>query len=173
MPLDPSVQPTPIEDALTPERTVETANDQFTRGWLLAIDETTVERPLADFQVVLNPASCGSRFTVFRATDVLEIPSGSCLRPAVDAMTVRDDDYQYVVLKTALVAPSERAESDPGRLLTVPEAFQDALIVESPPTNPSLWDALTALEARPSTQSGGTDEASDASFSVASRRPFP
>ncbi len=143
---DSTVDPTPIDDVLTPERSIDTTDGPVTRGWVLAIDETTVDQPLEDYPLVLTPAQCGTRFTVFRSTETLKLPAGSCLQPSVDTIAVEDDDYWYTILKTALVPPSDIGDRPEPRLLTVPNRFQDGLIVESPPTSPSLWNMLTEVE---------------------------
>ncbi|MFB6143622.1 MAG: hypothetical protein ABEJ30_09815 [Halorientalis sp.] len=137
-----------IGECPTPEIQVDVDGQQVTRGVLLAVDADTVERPLPDYKLVLGPATGGHRFTVFRATDTVEVPAGSCLRPSLDAMVVADGDYRYAVVKAAFVPP-EAAEGVWGdRLIEFPPALRGGLIVESEPTSPALWELLTSSERR-------------------------
>lgn len=133
-------------ERITPETTVETDEGRITRGWIVAIDSSTIERPLADYRVVLTPTQDGSRFTVFRAAETVRIPEGSCLRPSLDAITVREDGYRYDILKTELVPPEDRGSGSAVDRLRLPDDFQGSLVLESQPTNPDLWASLTRAE---------------------------
>lgn len=94
------------------------------------------------------PSTDGSRR--LSVTDVVartvRIPEGSCLRPSLDAVTVREQGYQYDVLKTELLTPEELPTDHVNDLLRLPDGFQGSLILESRPTNPDLWESLTRAE---------------------------
>ncbi|AQL44849.1 hypothetical protein BV210_18975 (plasmid) [Halorientalis sp. IM1011] len=168
----PTDTPTPMYERLTPETTVETAGGQITRGWIVAIHTSTIERPLEDYRVVLTPTQDGSRFTVFRAAETVRIPDGSCLRPSLDAITIRERGYQYDILKTELVPPEDLANGSADDLLRLPDDFQDSLVLESPPTNPDLWESLTHAESLATERSHDGMPVEDSSESDLQRYPL-
>jgi hypothetical protein len=139
-------EPTPIYEYLTPEQSLEGEAGPSQQGWLVAIDYDTIDRPLADHRLVLCPATGGARFTVFRCTDATSIPDGACLQRSLDTTVIVEDDYKYNVIKAALVDPESAGSVPPARLLTVPEEFQDSVIVESEATNRHLWNVLTTAD---------------------------
>lgn len=137
---------TPIHEFLQPEENFDEDPIVSSMGWMLAITAGEIEQPLEEYSLILCPATDGETFTVFRATERMQIPDGALLEGSPQITSLTERGYQYNLLRCRLVAPEAIEEIPTENLITFPPELEGKTIQETTSLSESLWESILVID---------------------------